>query len=172
MTSKINFQLKVLSYYQIAGGIIGLGLTIWLIISLISFQWLLLLLFLIALLLYTFSIYCGVILFKNIETGLRFSKINQVLQVIHFTALGYAFKYISGVHLSIGLDLTESLEFQFNMSISGWQFTINDDDPSIIVSLNLVALFLIVFIDKIKLKIKKEQLEKQVFEIGQKENNF
>jgi hypothetical protein len=131
----------------------------------------LLLLFLIALSLYAFSIYCGVILFKNIEIGLRLSKINQLLQVVHFTILGYAFKYISGVHLSIGLDLTESLEFRFNLSISGWQFTINDDDPSIIVSLNLVALFLIAFIDKIQLKIKKEQLEKQVFEIGQK-NNF
>ena len=168
MTSKINSQLKVLSYYQIAGGIIGLGLTTWLIITLISFQWLLLLLFLIALLLYAFSIYCGVILLRNIETGLRFSKINQLLQVIHITALGYAFQYVSGICLSVGFDLTAELNFTFNFDISAWQIKINSDDPTVVISLNLVALFLIMFIDKAINRINANHLKNSVLEIGQK----
>jgi hypothetical protein len=168
MTNKINTQLKVLSYYQIVGGIIGLGLTIWLTTTIVSFHWLLLLLFLIAVLLYAFSIYCGFMLLKNIELGLKFSKINQLFQVIHFSILGYAFKYISGIHFSIGLALTESLNFQFDLSFSSWEITINDDDLSIIISLNLVALFLIAFIDQLKTRMKTDQFQKQIFEIGQK----
>jgi len=168
MTDKITSQLKVLSYYQIAGGIIGLGLTIWLVITLISFQWLLLLLFLIAFLLYAFSIYCGVMLLRNIETGLRFSKINQFLQIIHFTAFGYAFQYVSGIYLSVGIDLTTALNFTFNFGISSWQIKVNSEDPTIAVSLNLVALFLIIFIDKARDQIKVNHLKNSILEVGQK----
>lgn len=168
---KINRNLKILSYYQIAGGIIGLCLTAWLITTTSNFHWLLLLIFLIIILLYAFSVYCGLILLKNYEGGLKYSKINQLLQVISFSFLGYTFQYASGVHFYIGIDMSESFIFRFNLGISSWQININQDASVIIINLNLIALFLIMFIDKTVGKIRELNLNKQISEIGQTQPN-
>ena len=93
--------------------------------------------------------------------------INQYLQVINFSISGFAFKYISGVYFSTGLDLTNSLKFKFNLGISEWQIYINSDSEVILINLKFVALFLIVFIDKLKKKIKEDKLFSELSQVGQ-----
>ena len=159
-------KLKVLGIYQIAGGIIGLLLTFWIIAGLTAFSGLLLLVVLIAIGLYSYSIYCGTLLLKNKILGLRHSSINQFLQLINLIIAGFAFQYISGVFLTIGLDLTNSFNFIFNIGISSWQININGDTEPLILNFNLVALFLILFIENLKNKISKEDLAKQLASIG------
>ena len=163
-------KLKALGVYQIIGGIIGIGLTINLISTLISIPKILFPLFFVAFSLFSYSIICGIIIFKSIKKGLRYSKINQILQVVHFMAFGYAYQYISGINFSIGLDLTESLNFKANLNLSAWQLNINTDDPNLIINLNLVALFLIIWIDKAKVATHKEEINKQLNNLGQ--DNF
>ncbi|MBL7743794.1 MAG: hypothetical protein JNN00_10010 [Chitinophagaceae bacterium] len=162
-TSKFN----AIGTYQIAGGIIGLGLTIWIISGLITITGPLLLLLLIAIGLYSYSIYCGILLLKKKKSGLGHSLINQFLQLINFSLLGFVFQYISGVFLSIGFDLTNSLNFTFNIGISSWQITINGDTEPFIFNFNFVALFLILWIENLRRKINKEQIEKQITSIGE-----
>ena len=158
-SDEISDKLKGLGIYQIVGGLIGLIVTLKVIIEQETFPILLLLLFLIAIMLYSYSIYCGVLVFKLNDRGLFHSLINQYLQLINFTILGYSFRYVSGVYLSTGLDLTNSIKLKFNLGISTWQIIINDNNEFILVSINLVALFLIIFIDKIKRKVNERKLE-------------
>lgn len=72
-------KLKALGIYQIAGGIIGLLLTILIIADLKIASSLLLLIIVIAVGLYSYSIYCGILLLKNKVYGLIHSLFNQYL---------------------------------------------------------------------------------------------
>ena len=103
----IQSKIKGPAYYQIAGGILGICLTIWLIAKTVTITGLFLLIILFALGLYAFTIYCGQQLLKgDPKKALTLSIINQCLQAISFTMFGYAYKYASGLFLSIGVDLT------------------------------------------------------------------
>jgi hypothetical protein len=155
----ISDKLKGLGIYQIIGGVIGLFITIKLILEQETFPILLLVLFLIPIVLYAYSIYCGILMLKLNEKGLFHSLINQYLQLINFSILGYMFQFVSGLYLSTGIDLTNLLKFKFNLGISSWQIIFNGEDENASISINLVALFLIIFIDKIKMKIKERKLE-------------
>ena len=162
-------KLKALSIYQVIGGVIGLGSIVYLVATTNPLSILLIPIILVAVGLFGYSIYCGILLSKKQLSGLKHSKINQLLQVVHFTLFGYAFQYVSGAHLSLGLDLTQVLNFKFNFSLSTWQININTGEPDMVVSLNLIALFLIVFIDKAVQRLKASELEEQVLRIGSKE---
>jgi hypothetical protein len=164
----IQKKLRALGIYQITGGIIGIGITLWL-INLFAAPALLLVIVLLALGLYAYSIYCGVLVLKNAKRGLKLSKINQLLQLVSFSAFGYAFQYVSGAFMSVGLDLTESLNFKFNTGISSWQININSDNPFLIININLLALFLIMAIDKLQNKMNGLALEEKITIIGQEE---
>jgi hypothetical protein len=162
-------KLNALSIYQIIGGLIGLGSIAYLIATTDPLPILLLPILSFAVVLYGYSIYCGIVLSKRSLPGLKYSKINQLLQVVHFTLFGYSFQYVSGVHFSPGLDLTKFLNFKLNLSLSTWQININTGEPDMLISLNVVALFLIVFIDKAMDQLKEAELEAQVVQLGLKE---
>lgn len=168
MLLKIYLQnLKDLAFIKIAGGITGIGLTIWLILKQAMIPGIFLLLFLIALGLYSYSLYCGTLLLRNKASGLNHSSINQYLQLINFSISGYGFQYISGVYLSAGIDLTTSIDLKMNLGVSAWQINIDSDDGVILVNLNFVALFFIIFIDKLKNKISIEKLDAELSQIVQ-----
>jgi hypothetical protein len=142
----------------LSGGALGIGLTLWMVnLPLLPVIFLLLVLFVFAL--YGYSIYCGALLVQKRRKGLLHSKINQLLQVISISLLGYAYQYTSGAFLFVGLDLTESLNFKFNIGTSSWQLNINSDNEALIVKVNLLALLLVAFIDKLRKRIKEMEVE-------------
>ena len=158
ISSEISIQLKALGIYQIAGGIMGFGLIIWLITLQSYWSGFLLFLYLIASALYAFSIFCGVLLLKNKETGLNYSLINQYVQLISFSMAGFAFQYVSGFFVSAGIDLTHSLLFKFHLGVSSWRININSDNEVILVNFNFIALLVIIYIDKLKKKIEEHKM--------------
>jgi len=160
-------KLLALGYYQIAGGIIGICLLIWLVLSIISFNLLLSIILLSALALFLFSIYSGISLLKNTGKGLRLSLVNQILQLVTFSFAGYAYQYISGVYFSVGLDLTESFNFTFYAGISSWKLNINTDSPEYIFSFNLVAFFLLVLIIRMRTELGRKKELTKIEDIGQ-----
>lgn len=166
-TAKNNFtKLIVFGYYQIVGGVIGIGITIWFLLGLVSFNWLLLIIVVPAFFLFLFSVYCGFLLLRKNSRGIKLSLLNQYLQLISFAFTGYAYQYASGVFLTIGIDLTESFNFLFNMGISSWELNINTDSPTIALKFNLVAFYLIIAIEKIKKQIAEEEKKRIIAEIG------
>lgn len=85
-------KLKLLAGYQILGGLVG----ILLMMAEVSVYpnrliGLLGLLFMIAFFLFCFSIYSGYKLLKSYESGIHYSRINQAIQLIVFSVLGYGY---------------------------------------------------------------------------------
>lgn len=166
-TKSVTPKLKALGIYQIIGGIIGLGLTAWIVINLDVISIFLLLIILVAVGLYFYSIYSGILLLKNKTNGLSHSLINQALQLFGFSVLGFGFRYASGVYAGVTIDLTNSFDLFFDFGISSWQITINSETETFFISFNLVPLFVILFIENLRKKIKKLQFEEKLKSIGE-----
>jgi len=155
--SNSHSKIKGLGVYQIAGGILGLGLTVLAIPEKPSLTEILFLATTLGL--YSYSVYCGIVLFTQKEKALKYSAINQYLQLINFAVLGYGFEYISGGYLSVGIDLTNAMIFRFNMGFSNYQLNINTDNQEGLINLNLLALFLLLFINRLKMKSREQEFE-------------
>jgi hypothetical protein len=141
--NNLQLKLRILGVYQMFGGLVGIFLTL-LIVSFSNISDLLLALFI--LLLFGYSIYCGLLLIGRSKKGLQYSKVNQILQAVHFTILGYGFKYVSGLFFSLGFDLTDGFSLEFYFGISNWLMDINADNVMMSLHVNFVALFLIALI--------------------------
>ena len=158
LNNDIKSKIKWLAIYQIVGGIIGIGLTIWLIAQTVTITGLVILFFILAAGLYSFSIYCGKQLLKGkIKSGLKLSIINQALQVINFAVLGYAFNFVAGLILSIGINYTNDFKITFNFSLSEFQFNINSDKELVTVGFNIVAIYLVYLIDRLQQDIENRE---------------
>jgi hypothetical protein len=160
----LQLKLRLLGIYQIVGGLMGIILTL-LMVDFYNISNFLLVVF--ALLLFGYSIYCGILLIRKPKKGLRNSKANQILQTIHFSILGYGFKYVSGLFFSLGFDLTDGFLINIYFGISNWLINANADDAAMNVHLNFVALFLIVLIDKWQRELKTKEMKETIRSIGQ-----
>jgi hypothetical protein len=167
LSNDLHSRLKPVAIYQIIGGIIGLGLTFLLVTNLTEINYLIYPLLLLALALNGYSIFSGILLLSKKNSGLKHSLINQVLQLVSFSILGYTYQYASGIYLILGIDLTEGFGLITNFGISTWKFVINGDQEPLLLNFNLIALGLIIFIEKIRAKAQRESVEKQIDAIGQ-----
>ncbi|MEZ2337192.1 hypothetical protein [Mucilaginibacter sp. RCC_168] len=158
-SSRSKLKLKILGWYQIVGGIVGLLITIWLLAHIGQINGLILLLLLIVFGLYSFSIYCGRLLFTNYDKGLNLSVINQILQIAHFSMLGYAYQYVSGLVFEIGMSKKPgfNLIFNFNFTNSTWQLSVGTSDRSFVLAINLVAIAWLYYIEKLRKTLNAER---------------
>ena len=154
-------KVRALGIYQILGGLFGIGLMLYM-IDFLTLPPFLRFFFFIGFVLFTFSIYCGVLLFLRPALGLKCSTYNQLFQTISFSVSGYAFQYISGVCLMVGLDMTESINFKFTAGTPAWRLSINDENQLLLVSFNIFSFFLLLMIDKLQSKMSESQSEEQV----------
>jgi hypothetical protein len=160
-------DLVKLGLYQVIGGLMGVFFIIWGIVQSLPFTTLSVLLYLFILSFFSYSIYAGILCLKTRKNALTHSLINQVLQLISVALLGFAFQYVAGAYFTIGLDLTESLNLQFGAGISEFDFSLNNNTDRLLVSVNLIALALIYWIDKLMKKVKEEAALRQVSAIGE-----
>nr|WP_255710077.1 hypothetical protein [Pontibacter harenae] len=152
-------QLKGLAIYQIAGGILGIALMLWVMFSgevTITQQALRVALFATAL--FVFSILCGRMLYRNPQKGLKLSLANQVLQVIYFSFGSYGFQYVAGLRVGIGADMVGSWTFKFRLALSSFQFDLGTDTGQKFIGVNLVALFLIFWIERLLEQVKTNKM--------------
>ncbi|WP_460925719.1 hypothetical protein [Pontibacter brevis] len=158
MKNKTRNQLKALAIYQIAGGCLGIALTIVVMLqggTIFTQQVLRTSLF--AGGLFVFSIVCGSLLFHNPARGLSLSLATQVLQVVYFTIGEYGFQYVSGLRVGFGFDMVGSWTFKFRMALSSFQFQLGTDTGQKFIGINLVALLLIVWIENLQDKVKPDR---------------
>lgn len=156
-TGKEATKVRIIGIYQLAGGVIGLGLIAYLLSGLETFNEWVALLMVLAVALYAFSVYCGMLIIKKRPDALVRSRILQILQLFSFTIFGYTFMFCSGVYLQVGIDLTNLFEVALNAGLSSWQININAGGDRIFVAFNAVPIFLILFINDM---LKKENREK------------
>ena len=148
-------DLKILAYYQIAGGLLGIFFWVLMLLDIKSLTIPNLLLYIILFLFYSYSITCGYfILAGEIKKGLDHSFFNQLFQLINFSISGYAFKYVSGVILSVGIDHTHDFLIDFNASLSQSQLLINQHSEIVKIGFNIIAFLLVLYIGKLKTSFK------------------
>ena len=155
----INIKFNWMGIYQLAGGIVGLGFIILLITRLPSFSIPFLLIILISLGLFLYSIYCGTLLIKRKKSGLNHSLINQFLQLVNFSIAGFAISYVSGLFISAGVESNDSHYMQTNIGISGCKIAFNSDNETFLINFNFLALFLIIFLFRLKKKISEDEFD-------------
>lgn len=164
-SNSIKNGFKFLGIYQIIGGLIG---GIWTIIYTIQLRNLFFIgLCLIPVFLYAYSIIAGVLLLQKKSSGLTHSTINQFLQLVGISILGWSYRYFSGLFLTIDLDLTNSFGIGFHLGISNWLLAIHSEERTIFLNINLIALFLVVYISKLKVKVHTAWMQEQVERIGE-----
>lgn len=151
----ISRKILILALYQIIGGAFGLALTLNWMYTLSQIQPLLYILIFLAICLMGYSILCGILILLKKDDNLKYSLINQYLQLINFSILGYSFQYVSGVYLFVGIDFTDSFIFKFSTGITTWYLGFNTASEVMQVNLNLCALFMILFIEKLRKQSKE-----------------
>jgi hypothetical protein len=168
MKDEIELKIRALAIYQLLGGIRGLWVAMFSLGIKAQTSWLLLIM---APVFYGYSIFCGVTLFTNEQKGLKHSKINQLLQIVSFMAFGFGFQYVSGAFLSLGIDWTDALILKFNLGLSAFYLGADPENSNLLLNINLVAIFLVVFIDRIRTQLKKYSEKHFSFEKKEAELN-
>lgn len=135
--------IKLISWIQILGGILGLGVMGYLLLQTGTINGPILLIFIIGIGLFSFCIYSGKRLLKDTEktTALILSIINQVLQIFQWGIFGFAFAYSSGLELTVGFS-GGSFKFDFSILTSNFQMTIWGDGD-FLFKVNIIAILLI-----------------------------
>jgi len=166
MTTKIKTDLLKIGWYQIIGGTIGV-IVVLIVFGSVPFLELNVVVYVFMLLFFFYSIFCGILCLKNKSNSLIYSLINQILQMMGFAVLGFAFTYTAGVYVSIGFDLTNSVQWQFSMGFSKFDFNIGGNQDRTEINFNLVAFVLIYWIDKLMKKNKVEKDNLEIESVGQ-----
>lgn len=102
---------------------------------------------------FIYSIICGIKLIqgKQLTQGLKHSLINQYLQLIQFETFGNGIYYVTGGCFGLGFSDTPNLHLISNFYIfeSSCFFSFLADSDEITLSINLVALIIIIFLNYI-----------------------
>ena len=155
-------ELKSIGWYQIIGGAIGILIIGYSLSGYKQFSGEVILTYSFILSFFLYSIYCGILCLSNRKYALLHSLINQFIQLFGFAILGFAFYYVAGVYFSIGFDLSTSLEMKLNFGFSKFDFNINREQERIEIDFNIISFALILWIDKIRNKLKDELINREI----------
>lgn len=167
MTTKTKSSILTIGWYQIVGGGTGFLKMLYSLFTTAQISGLLILINILILGFFIYSILCGTLCLKYKDNALTHSLINQFLQLISFACFSFSFIYVSGLYLSIGLDLSNSIAITFDFGISKFDFKIYSENVIAEMNFNLVAFGLIYWIDKLIKKIKEEKTNIEISSLGQ-----
>ena len=157
-----TLTLQIIGWLQIVGGVTGLGLVAYLMLQTGTINGAILLIFLIGLGLFSYSIYSGKRLLTDEEkgTGIILSIINQVMQLFQWSMFGYGLSYSAGAEITLGV---QGLTFKFNFSaiVSTFKMAINTDDE-FFIKINLIAILIIFVLVDIWKELKDESGEQEI----------
>ena len=157
ISSQSKNDLLKIGLYQIISGFFGLAVFLWSVLGTETWTAPVIVLTLIALLFFSFSILAGYQCLKMKESAMTLSLINQGIQMIGFNIMGYAFKYAPCLFLTAGVDLTENFKLTFNAGLSDIAINMNVQSEVVAIDFNLIAIIIFVWLDKINKRIKAEE---------------
>lgn len=156
--SRIKFDKEFigLGLYQFLGGIAGL---IFLFCSIYQTGFSIIPEFFKPLILFFFILYsiiCGILCLKIHELALTLSYINQLMQLVAIGVGGYFYRYVSGLYLSLHFDFKHGPDFYFGFGLSNMALRFNTNSYSYMIEINLVAIAVMICIDKLRNRIRAE----------------
>ncbi len=160
-------KLSILAINQIIGGVIGIILTIYIMTTAVTFSLLLITILIVIFGLYSYSILCGVLILKTPLTGLKYSLINQYMQILSFSILGYGFKYLCGLYFLLEFDLGNLPSFQLQWGLSTWNINFKNAPEIKTVGINFITILLILFIDRQINILKVKAIDTSINELGE-----
>ena len=135
---------KWLAVYQIAGGLIGVAFIAPLFFSIDDFTNVSALLIFAGLLLHSFSVYCGIILFRTQQNSLVMSLVCQCLQACSIYGFGFFYQFVSGFSFSLFLEsYSGSFHIHFGSFFSSFSIHTRDNNFDRMIGFNFVALGII-----------------------------
>ncbi len=147
----IENRMKILGWYQIAGGVFGYYT---LIIGLFYegiMTGAVCVLYILAFVLFSFSVYCGNLLRKANIKGLTLSFWNQSLQVLQIGVWALGFTYAAGVRIACGFDWDETFLFDASISLSEVSLRYTPSETShLLIWVNFVPFLIMYWIGKIE----------------------
>lgn len=139
--------IQSIGLYEIIGGAIGVFISAANLVynPQINIFWLLYTV--IALLLFCFCIYAGIETVNLKPLGITLSVYVQLLQVVSFSILGFAYTYNSGLGVFLGIDMTSSVEYL--TKVSSVKFGMGKADATAWkISINIIPLAILLLIQK------------------------
>lgn len=158
----IEDRMRILGWYQIAGGVYGFYTLIVGLFREGPLTGAKFLLYILAFLLFSFSIYCGNLLRKANIKGLSLSNWNQALQILQIRVWAISFVYFAGIRAGLGFDWDETFSTDFSISLSGISLRYNPEETSqLSIWLNIVPILVLYWIGQIENDIveRKELME-------------
>lgn len=157
--------LKGIGIFEITGGITGLGAIVWLMLQGTETNTFVLLILLFAIGFYVYSIFAGLKLFKKLEYGIFHSRILQYIQIPAFSIGLLTYIMSSGGYFLIGYNYTEkTITFSFALIASKFQLNILDRGESEFLSINLLAIVVLILLQKTLKNIREQTLLKESYE--------
>ncbi len=140
--------IKFLGIYQIICGLIGLGVSVWILLQTEVISGAILFIFLLALGLYYFSIKSGGLLLQKtqINKGLIYSLASNFLQTIAISIGGYKYEIYTGVKMIIGLNFTHGFNFKIAIGFPEFNFAYNSSRLDIFFYINIFAIIAIILL--------------------------
>lgn len=157
---------KKLAAYQVIGGSLGLAIIIWGIYKTPDIETGIIVLYLFMSFFFLYSFFCGVRCIQAKRNALKCSMINQCLQLIGFAMFGFAFDYVAGLYISLEFDFTDAFSFNFGLGISNIALKFNSDSTAAVLHFNVVALLLMIWINKLMKKVNTEIEIQNTAQIG------
>jgi len=147
MTKTNKILIKIIGVYQIIGGLFGLTLIFRQSFSYIFWNFLY---FVFIFGLFVFSIISGIYLLKAklLLKGIKYSIVNQALQLIQFEIIGLGLYYVAGFYLAFGFSNTPQPHLIIDYSIfkSSCYLSFFRESNEITLSINVVAITLLVYL--------------------------
>lgn len=142
--------LLVLGIYQVIGAVLGYYVIASVLLHTGEINGALLLIFLIAIGLYSLSLKAGSLLIrKEYKRGLVFSLVTQILQIISIGVGGYNYSFCSGSRLAAGFNFTDGFLFKFDLALTS-RFNLSwNNGEELFFFVNLLAVFLVYIISDI-----------------------
>lgn len=157
--------MKLISLYEIIGGILGICtfiiLSILMFVSPIVNKNLLTILALIIMIgLYVLSIVAGIVLWRKGPKGINISIIAQAFQIPYVVLSGFTYLFISGLQLGAAVTFAGSsfgLKMLIHIGSSG-NMDFGSDSKYILLGINIVPIIIIFFLKKIKKTIISNEI--------------
>lgn len=156
---KVKQKLKIVAYYQIAGGVFGLVMLLKLLASVGTITGIILLILLFVAGIYSFSIFCGRQILKGkIDLALQLSMLLQSIQIFSFAIMGYSFKIVAGFGILLGFNFIEGFHFGFKFHLVDFQINLGTDDQEVALYVNLFATYIMYYISELREDIKEYRM--------------
>jgi hypothetical protein len=159
-------KLDFISGYQMLGGLTGIAFIVYMIFNIDEINWAHILTVILGVLLYTFSFISGLFLYQRKKNAIKLSLLNQIFQIIGFSFWGFGFEYVSGLSFDLFIRNTDGIDFSLNFGLSNWHMLINKDTGIQEISINLIALYFLFYISRLRKEYTQEILSDQVSNIG------